>query len=107
MAFPTIVYILFGVYVAAVNVYGIIILKIQKNARELGLDKGVSDLRIFLTAFLGGALGLFVSVLAMKYRLKNMLLMIGLPLIVAFNVYCIILLIGLGANPSSPVPYYR
>ena len=89
---PTILYILIITYLAAINFYGIMLLFSQKKAsEEFDEDKNVSDMRLLFTGVLGGAVGIFVFMIILKYRLKNMPLMIFLPIFIALNVYIAIL----------------
>lgn len=96
---PTFLYVLVGVYILAINFYGILLLKFQKKARvidadddheDLGPTKDVHDFRIFLAGLLGGALGIFVFNFIFKYRLRSMFLMVLMPVLIALNVYLFI-----------------
>ena len=96
---PTIFYIIFGVYIIAINFYGILMLKFQKKARsedanfeDVEETYKVRDSRLFFTGLLGGALGIFVFSFIFKYRLKSLFLMVLMPVLIALNVYLIILL---------------
>lgn len=91
-------YILIAVYVAAVNFYGILILKSQKNSVDEGDEIAISDLRLLFTAIIGGATGIFAFMLILKYRLKSLLLMVGLPVIIVLNAYLIVLAITSGIS---------
>ncbi|MBQ0099558.1 MAG: hypothetical protein KBS91_03320 [Firmicutes bacterium] len=97
---PTIFYILISVYIVAVNFYGILILKYQKEDRFIKEDKHtyVSDGKLFLTALLGGAIGIYVFMFIFKYRTRSILMMTLIPVLIALNVYIFILLYrnGLG-----------
>lgn len=85
-------YIIFIVYILAVNFYAIILLKSQKD--EYAEDESrmkSGDGKLILTAILGGAISIYISMFIMRYRLKNLLLMILMPVIGVINVYlCII-----------------
>lgn len=97
MISPVFLYVLVGVYVAAVNFYGILMLKFQKDERETCReDESISDFKLMFTAIIGGATGIFVSMLILKYRLKSVLLMVGLPILIAINVYAVILAFSKG-----------
>ena len=96
---PTIFYIIFGVYIIAINFYGILMLKFQKKARSEDANfedaeeiYKVRDSRLFFIGLLGGALGIFVFSFIFKYRLKSLFLMVLMPVLIALNVYLIILL---------------
>ena len=47
---------------------------------------------MLLTAALGGALAQFITMLVLKFRLKNLVLMIALPLFIVLNGYCFYLI---------------
>lgn len=79
-------YILFAVYILAINFYSVMLLKAQRD--EYGeSDKKSGDGKIILAALLGGALSIYVSMFIMRYRLKNILFMILMPVISVLNVY--------------------
>ncbi len=85
-------YIIFIVYILAVNFYAILLLKSQRDEygeNESKMNSG--DGKLILTAILGGAIAIYVSMFIMRYRTKNLLLMILMPVIAVLNVYfCIV-----------------
>ncbi len=87
---PVLVYIVFIVYLVAVNLYGILMLRFQKKSREDDVeDNEISDAKLLLTALLGGATGIFVFMFIFKYRLRSLFLMVTLPVLISINVYLI------------------
>ena len=84
-------YILFAVYLAAINFFAILFVRKQKKAAEGALDKPkYRDGKLLLAALLGGALGAFLTMLFSKFRTDNILLMILLPLFIVLNVYAVV-----------------
>ena len=94
------IYVLIIVYIIAINVYGVMMLRFQKKARENGDDENlmVSDAKLFLTGFLGGATGIYVFMFIFKYRLKSLFMMVFMPVLIALNVYAIIFLMNGGLS---------
>lgn len=101
---PTFLIILFIVYLFAINLYGVIILHFQKKSRE-ELDElsKVSDVKLFFTALLGGAVGIYAFNFIFRYRLKSFVFMVILPLIIALNVYLVILAFRSGRSYYYPL----
>lgn len=85
-------YILFAAYIVAVNVYSVMLLLSIRNdylADESKLNSG--DGKLILSALLGGAIGIYVTMFITRFKLKNMLLMILLPVIAVLNVwFCVV-----------------
>ena len=81
-------YIIAIVYILAVNFYAITLMKTQRD-EESGEEgkphKG--DGKIILTALMGGAIGIYCSMFVMRYRLKNLLFMVLMPVLAVVNVY--------------------
>ncbi|MCI8734826.1 MAG: hypothetical protein HFE40_04660 [Clostridia bacterium] len=80
-------YVIFTVYIFAVNFYAVVLLKSQKDEFGENEQKPTGDGKIILTAILGGALAIYISMFCMRYRLKNILFMILMPVIAVLNVY--------------------
>ena len=91
---PTIFYIVLIVYLFAVNLYGVLMLHFQKKARKEGDEENitVSDFKLVLAGVLGGATGIFTFMFIFKYRLKSIFMMLIMPVLIAVNVYLVIML---------------
>ena len=89
------IYVLTVVYLLAINLYGILMLNFQKKARQDGDEEniGVSDSKLLLTAVLGGATGIYIFMFIFKYRLKSLVMMVFMPVMIALNVYIVIMAI--------------
>lgn len=81
-------YVLVAVYILAVNFYGFRLVKSQYEEGETETKLRGEVVRMLLTAALGGALAQFITMLVLRFRLKNLVLMIALPLLSVLNGYC-------------------
>lgn len=81
-------YVLLTVYILAVNFYAFRLVKSEADTGEEGDSLRREDVRLLLAAILGGAAAVFITMLVLKFRLGNALLMIALPLIAVLNGYC-------------------
>lgn len=80
-------YVLVAVYILAVNFYGFRLVRSQYEEGGRG-----EVVRMLFTAALGGALAQFITMLVLRFRLKNLVLMIALPLLIVLNGYCFFLI---------------
>ena len=80
-------YIIFTVYILAVNFYAVMLLKSQRDEFGENAEKPTGDGKLILTAILGGALAIYISMFIMRYRIKNILFMILMPVIAFLNIY--------------------
>jgi uncharacterized membrane protein YsdA (DUF1294 family) len=89
---PTIFYVLIITYIIAINFYGILMLHYQKKARNNGDEENItiSDSKLFLAGFLGGATGIFIFMFIFKYRLKSIFMMVFMPVLIALNIYILV-----------------
>ena len=83
-------YVLLTVYILAVNFYGYRFIKVQRDGVDAG-ECPAGDGKLFLTAIMGGALAIYLSMFLMRYRLTSFVLMVFLPLLAVFNLYCFFL----------------
>lgn len=85
-------YVIFAAYIVAVNVYSVMLLISLRNeylTDESKLNAG--DGKLILSALLGGAIGIYVTMFITRFKLKNMALMILLPVIAVLNVwFCVV-----------------
>lgn len=84
-------YILFAVYICAINFYAFRLLKTQRENWENGEPVRKGDGKLILAAIMGGAIAVYVSMFVMRFRMGNLLLMILMPLLAVLNVYCFFL----------------
>jgi uncharacterized membrane protein YsdA (DUF1294 family) len=107
------------VYLLAINVFGFMLILTDKrktteqeeNNLENESEKptktnnkkvGVKFSKLLFTAFLGGALGIYLSLFILKYKTNNLPLMIIMPLILVINVYALIFIFSYGFQVVMP-----
>jgi len=82
-------YVLLSVYILSVNFYAFRLIKTQyDDFTENGDLFARQDGKLFLAAILGGATAIYASMFVLKFRLGNLLLMIGMPVLAVLNLYC-------------------
>ena len=85
-------YILFGAYLLAVNVYAVMLVKNQKKICEERGHARCSTSKLLVAGFLGGAVAAYAALFILKFKTDNVLLMVLLPVLSVLNVYLIVLL---------------
>ena len=95
---PILFYIITVVYIIAINLYGVLMLRFQKKARADGDEENIaiSDTKLLLAGLLGGATGIFIFMFIFKYRLKSLFMMVLMPVFIAINVYVLFLILNGG-----------
>ncbi|MBR2336704.1 MAG: hypothetical protein IKA61_02025 [Clostridia bacterium] len=82
--------ILVIVYYVAVNVYSFLLLRSQKKNEEEGNCSKIRDGNLFVTAVLGGALGIYLGAFILRFRTRSLFLMVFMPLLIVINLFFII-----------------
>ena len=77
-------------YLVAINIYSFLLMVFQKKQVEENSNKTIKDGKLFVTGMLGGALGVYLAMFILSYRLSNLLLMVTMPLFIVVTVYIII-----------------
>ena len=96
-------YIIFTVYILAINFYSVMLLISQKNQYtedEKAFNSG--DGKLILSALMGGAVGIYAAMSITRFKLKNMLFMILMPVISAINIWFIVLAYRSGFTFAAP-----
>lgn len=83
--------ILTATYYLAINVYAFLLTLSQKRADEqCDPKKKVRDGSLVVAALLGGSVGVYSCMLAFKYRLRSLFLMVAMPVLIVLNLYILI-----------------
>ena len=78
-------------YIIAINVYSYLLVLTQKKQMEEHLKSSVRDSKLFVAGLLGGALGVYIAMFTLSFRLQNLFLMVVMPILIVLNLYLIIL----------------
>ena len=119
MSILTLSQIIIIAYFLAINVYGFILINFQQKATVLATNTPkedftqlqiedlsptktekkaiktknteISNLKIFITSALGGALGIYIAMFIYKHKLSNFFFMVIIPIFIALSVYILVM----------------
>lgn len=84
----------FLIYVVAVNLFGFIQMGIDKKRAIRGAWR-ISEATLFLTAFLGGALGCTLGMRHFRHKTKHWYFKYGMPAIFVFELLIFLILMNI------------
>lgn len=76
------------VYHIIVNVIAVILCAIDKN-RAINHKSRISEKQLFLVSFMGGAVGMWFAMTAVRHKTKHLTFMLGIPLIAFVNAFIV------------------
>ncbi len=74
--------ILFLIYLLVINFYAVLITVSDKKLAKSGARR-VPEKKLFITAALGGSLGMYIAMRRIRHKTLHKRFMIGIPLIMA------------------------
>ena len=77
-------------YILAINVYSFLLIFFQKKQMEENSESKIKDGKVFISGMLGGALGVYLAMFILSYRLNNLFLMVTMPILIVLTAYIII-----------------
>lgn len=81
--------ILFLIYLLVINFYAVVITVSDKKLAKSGARR-VPEKKLFITAALGGSLGMYITMRKIRHKTLHKRFMIGIPLIMAAQCVLII-----------------
>ena len=81
--------ILFLIYLLVINFYAVVITVSDKKLAKSGASR-VPEKKLFITAALGGSLGMYITMRKIRHKTLHKRFMIGIPLIMAAQCVLII-----------------
>lgn len=77
---------IFLYYILLVNIYGFILMYIDKNKSKKGSWR-ISENKLFITAILFGSLGIFSGMYTFRHKTKHPKFVIGIPTIIILQLF--------------------
>ena len=77
-------------YILAINVYSFLLIFFQKKQMEENSESKIKDGKVFISGMLGGALGVYLAMFILSYRLNNLFLMVTMPILIVLTAYIVI-----------------
>ena len=90
--------ILFLIYLLVINFYAVVITVSDKKLAKAGARR-VPEKKLFITAALGGSLGMYITMRKIRHKTLHKRFMIGIPLIMAAQ--CVVIIFVLMKLYSS------
>lgn len=85
-------YIIIIAYILIINISGFIIMGYDKK-NAIKEKRRVPEKRLFLIAFLGGAIGIYVGMEEFRHKTKHPKFIYGIPVVILLNLFLGYLLI--------------
>lgn len=86
-------YIVLIVYLAAVNIYGFVLVRSLRNAMLERSGTAAKKWKLLLAGLLGGALAGYIAMFLLRCGTDDALLMLAMPMLIALNTYALYLLL--------------
>ncbi|MBE5756468.1 MAG: hypothetical protein E7342_01585 [Clostridiales bacterium] len=90
------IYVLAIVYFLAINFYGVFMLILQKRQIDRDEKVDIKDGKILLSGLLGGALGIFICMFIIKHHLRDLYMMVVMPLFATLSIFLLYMLFSGG-----------
>lgn len=85
---------IFIIYIAAINIAGFVVMGVDKKRAIRGAWR-ISEATLFLTAFLGGALGCTLGMRHFRHKTKHWYFKYGMPAIFVFELLIFLILMNI------------
>jgi uncharacterized membrane protein YsdA (DUF1294 family) len=82
------------IYLAAVSLIGFFMMAADKR-KAIKSKPRVSEKTLFITAWIGGSLGVYLGIFAFRHKTKHKNFTVGLPFIMAAQIAAVLLISGL------------
>lgn len=82
--------IYFQIYLCAINIIAIIVCAVDKIKAQLNKWR-ISEKTLLAISVIGGALGMYITMLIIRHKTKHKTFMIGLPFLILVHVVAILL----------------
>ncbi len=87
-----IVFIAVLIYLAAVNLTGLILMRTDKRRAERNMWR-ISEAALFFPAFLGGTIGCIAGMYIFHHKTRHLKFVIGMPLLLTVQVLAVLYLV--------------
>ena len=85
--------IFFIIYIIVINIFGIVIMKIDKEKAKNGKYR-ISEKSLFIIAILLGGVGIYSGMYMFRHKTKHVKFTVGIPITIVLNIICIYYIIS-------------